>query len=57
MMVLLDALYTLESVKVGGELIELPYEWGEEFAMNLGCGYRATEEPMSAVWVSLKEHL
>jgi len=40
-MVLLDALYTLESVKVGGELIELPYEWGEEFAMNLGSGYSA----------------
>lgn len=39
--VLLDALEALESVEVGGELIDLPYEWGEEFGMNLGSGYRA----------------
>jgi D-proline reductase (dithiol) PrdB len=39
--ILLDALRALESVEVGGELIDLPYEWGEEFGMNLGSGYRA----------------
>lgn len=39
--ILLDALHALESVEVGGELIDLPYEWGEEFEMNLGSGYRA----------------
>jgi D-proline reductase (dithiol) PrdB len=40
-MILLDALHALESVEVGGELIDLPYDWGEEFGMNLGPGYRA----------------
>lgn len=39
--ILLDALHALESVEVGGELIDLPYEWGEEFEMKLGSGYRA----------------
>ncbi len=39
--VLLDAFHALESVEVGGELIDLPYDWGEEFDMNLGPGYRA----------------
>jgi hypothetical protein len=39
--ILLDALHALESVKVGGTLIDLPYEWDKEFAMNLGSGYRA----------------
>ncbi len=39
--VLLDALHALESVEVGGELIDLPYDWGEPFDMNLGSGYRA----------------
>lgn len=33
--ILLDALHALESVKAGGELIELGYEWGGEFAMKL----------------------
>ena len=39
--ILRDALYALESVKVGGTLIDLPYAWDKEFAMNLGSGYRA----------------
>ena len=39
--ILLDVLRALESVKTGGEIIDLPYEWGEQFAMNLGSGYRA----------------
>jgi hypothetical protein len=34
--ILLDALHALESVKTGGEIIDLPYEWGEQFGMNLG---------------------
>lgn len=33
--ILLDALHALESVEVGGELIDLGYEWGGEFAMKL----------------------
>ena len=37
---LLDALHALESMKTGGEIVDLPYEWGEQFAMNLGSGYR-----------------
>jgi len=40
-MILLDALRALESVDIGGEIIDLPYDWGEEFSMNLGSGYRA----------------
>jgi D-proline reductase (dithiol) PrdB len=39
--VLRDALAALESVEVGGALIDLPYDWGEEFDMKLGAGYRA----------------
>ncbi|MGH7935300.1 MAG: hypothetical protein ACREQN_19335 [Candidatus Binataceae bacterium] len=39
--VLLDALHVIESVKIGGELIDLPYEWGGEFALNLGSGDRS----------------
>ena len=39
--ILRDALQALKSVARGGEIIDLPYEWGEEFAMNLGSGYRA----------------
>lgn len=39
--ILLDALRALESLKVGGEIIDLPYEWGEPFGLNLGSGYRA----------------
>jgi hypothetical protein len=34
--ILLDALHALESVKTGGEIIDLPYEWGEQFGMKLG---------------------
>jgi hypothetical protein len=41
--ILLDALRALESVQCGGALIDLPYQWGEEFGMNLGSGYRARE--------------
>ena len=39
--ILLDALHTFESVKMGGEIINLPYEWDEQFGMNLGSGYHA----------------
>ena len=39
--ILLDVLHALESVKTGGENINLPYEWGEQFGINLGSGYRA----------------
>ncbi len=34
--ILLDALHALESVKTDGEIIDLPYEWGEQFGMKLG---------------------
>jgi hypothetical protein len=37
--ILLDALHMLESARSGGELVDLPYEWGEDFGMNLGSGY------------------
>lgn len=39
--ILSDALHAFELVQRGGEIIDLPYEWGEEFAMKLGSGYRA----------------
>ena len=39
--ILLDALRTLETAQEGDILIDLPYEWGEEFDMNLGSGYRS----------------
>lgn len=42
--ILLDALRALETVAVGGTLIDLTYDWGEEFTMNLGSGYRAKVE-------------
>jgi D-proline reductase (dithiol) PrdB len=41
--ILCDALQALESVERGGTLIDLSYEWGGEFDMNLGAGYRAKE--------------
>ena len=37
--ILLDALRALESIKVGGAMIDLPYQWPATFAMNLGSGY------------------
>ncbi len=39
--ILLDALHALESVEQGGAMIDLRYEWGEDFGTNLGSGYRA----------------
>jgi hypothetical protein len=33
--ILLDALHALESVKVGGELIDLGYEWDGDFGLKL----------------------
>jgi D-proline reductase (dithiol) PrdB len=39
--ILRDALHALASAERGGEIIDLQYDWGEEFAMNLGSGYRA----------------
>ena len=41
--ILLDALHALESVEVGGTLLDLPYSWGEEFAPRLGSGYQETD--------------
>jgi D-proline reductase (dithiol) PrdB len=40
-MILLDALRAVETVPHGGTVIDLPYEWGEDFDMNLGSGYRS----------------
>lgn len=34
--ILLDALRMLETAAVGGTLVDLPYEWGEPFNLNLG---------------------
>ncbi len=34
--VLLDALRRLEDARIGGELIDLAYEWGEEFELCAG---------------------
>jgi D-proline reductase (dithiol) PrdB len=39
--ILLDALRALQSIKRGGDMIDLPYKWDLEFGMNLGSGYRA----------------
>jgi hypothetical protein len=39
--ILLDALRALQSIKRGGDMIDLPYKWDVEFGMNLGSGYRA----------------
>jgi D-proline reductase (dithiol) PrdB len=41
--ILLDALRALTSVHEGGVLIDLPYQWGENFGMNLGSGYGKRE--------------
>jgi len=40
--ILLDALHALETIKHGGEMIDLPYEWDVPFGMNLGSGYSKT---------------
>ena len=39
--ILLDVLHAIERVQEGGALIDLSYEWGEDFGMNLGSGYGA----------------
>lgn len=39
--ILLDGLHAIESVEEGGALIDLPYDWGEEFGIRLGSGYAA----------------
>ena len=39
--ILLDALLALESIKRGGEIIDLPYEWDVPFEIYLGSGGRA----------------
>lgn len=41
--ILLDALRALTAVHEGGALIDLPYQWGEKFGMNLGSGYGKRE--------------
>ena len=35
--ILLDALRALEQVRHGGELIDLPYEWGAKFNLETGA--------------------
>ncbi|HTR60306.1 MAG TPA: hypothetical protein VMH37_01315 [Candidatus Binataceae bacterium] len=39
--ILLDALRVLEMAAKGGDIIDLPYQWHEEFGMNLGSGYKS----------------
>ncbi len=39
--ILLDALRALETVEQGGAMIDLPYEWGEDFSIKLGSGNQA----------------
>lgn len=46
--ILLEALRALESVDKGGALIDLPYQWGENFGMNLGSGYGKRESSSPA---------
>ena len=33
--ILLDALHRVETARDGGVLVDLPYEWGEDFAVDL----------------------
>ena len=33
--ILLDALHALETIRHGGELVDLPYEWSEGFGLKL----------------------
>jgi D-proline reductase (dithiol) PrdB len=33
--ILLDALHLVETARNGGVLVDLPYEWGEDFAVDL----------------------
>ncbi|MHB8381526.1 MAG: hypothetical protein ACYDC3_04190 [Candidatus Binataceae bacterium] len=40
--ILLDALRMLEDARHGGELIDLPYQWGEEFELHTGGGGQAS---------------
>jgi hypothetical protein len=35
-----DTLHALESMRRDAEIIDLPYGWGEEFAMNIDSGYK-----------------
>jgi D-proline reductase (dithiol) PrdB len=39
--ILLDVLHALERIQEGGTVIDLPYDWGEDFDMNLGSGYQS----------------
>ncbi|HUA33018.1 MAG TPA: hypothetical protein VMA09_05395 [Candidatus Binataceae bacterium] len=41
--ILLDALSALYSINRGGELVDLQYEWGADFRMNLGSGYSSAQ--------------
>lgn len=42
--ILLDALNSLYSIKNGGALVDLSYQWGEDFRMNLGSGYSSSQQ-------------
>ena len=33
--ILLDALHLVESARQGGVLVDLPYDWGEDFTANV----------------------
>jgi hypothetical protein len=39
--ILLDSLRALDTIREPGGMIDLPYQWSEEFGMNLGSGYGA----------------
>ena len=39
--ILIDALHALEAVRTGGEMIDLPYEWSEDFGLKLSSADRS----------------
>ena len=39
--VLLDALTAFETIRSPGGIIDLPYQWHEDFEMKLGSGYQS----------------
>ena len=39
LVILCETLDALESMRPGAEIVDLPYGWDEEFAMNLDSGY------------------
>lgn len=43
--ILIDSLRVLESATSGGTFIDLPYEWDEEFHLNLGAPRQSPAAP------------